>query len=69
LFCEVLEMSYDDCLVTDESEIDFFITEESPDDLDERFRMRYGFALEEVESGNLVEILERIARERAWRRP
>lgn len=64
LFTEILEMSYDECLITDESDIGFFITEETPEDYEERFRARYGFDLAEVESGVLVEILARIAAER-----
>ena len=64
LFIEIFEMSCDDCLVTDESDVDFFITEETPDDYEERFRARYGFALEDVTSGLLIDVLCRISADR-----
>lgn len=64
LFSEVLEMSYDACLVTDESELHHFITDDTPDDYEARFHARYGFELSEVDRAPLVEILARIAAQR-----
>ena len=64
LFSEVLETSFDECLVTDESDLRFFITEETPDDYEERFRTLYGFELGAMENGPIIEILKRIAKDR-----
>ena len=61
LFSEILEMSFDDCLVTDESDLRDFITDETPDDYEQRFSEYYGFDLAEIGGTRIVDVLERIA--------
>lgn len=60
-FAEILEISYDDCLVTDESELGHFLTDETPPDLKDRFRKRYEFQLPSDDTVRIVELLRRIA--------
>ncbi len=64
LFSEILEMSFDDCLVTDELELRDFLTDEMPDDYEQRFSESYGFDLNAIGGTRIVEILERIAEQR-----
>ena len=57
----MLDISFDECLVTDESLIDDFLNEESPNDFEQRFREKYGFELSDVGSDVIVRILSKIA--------
>lgn len=59
-FSEILETSFDDCLVTDESDLRDFVTDETPDDYKQRFREHYGFELDEIGGTRIVDVLERI---------
>jgi len=67
-FSEVLEMSFDDCLVTDESDLGSFLTEDTPVDYEQRFRDKYGFDLEAVGGDLIVKIAAHIARTRTQAR-
>jgi hypothetical protein len=62
--CAAVSAIYDDCLVTDESELHDFITDETPPDFEERFASRYGFALSDDDDLRVVRILGRIADQR-----
>jgi len=59
-FASVLEIDFDDCLVTDESYLHDFITDENEAFYKQRALELYGIDLDEP-SDNLVAILERIA--------
>jgi hypothetical protein len=62
LFSDVLDMSLDDCLVTDESCLCFFITDETPPDYAERFFAKYGFEVKRYHL--IIDTLRDIARMR-----
>lgn len=64
LFSEVIEMSYYDCLVTDESCICDFITEDTPVDYLERFSQKYGFELANVHT-RIADLVLAIAHNRS----
>jgi hypothetical protein len=64
LFSEVIGMSYYDCLVTDESCLCDFITEDTPVDYQERFRQKYGFELATVHT-RIADLARAIAHNRA----
>ena len=61
---DILEMSYDDCLVTDESCLCDFLTEETPQDYAERFRVKYGFELPNVRHTRIADVVREIAHRR-----
>lgn len=66
LFSDILAISFDDCLVTDESCLCFFVADETPDDYAERFRAKYGFDLVHAP---IVETLREIAQRRREDQP
>jgi hypothetical protein len=59
-FASVLETDFDECLVTDESCLHDFVTDETPRDYEERARALYGIEL--PKHALLVDVLARIDR-------
>jgi hypothetical protein len=60
-FAKILEMDYEECLVTDESSMWDFHSEESDDHLHEQIAKVYGVDTRDIKGANIVTILERIA--------
>lgn len=59
-FERILELNYDECLVTDESSLWDFHTEESNAPLHEQIWLASGVDVSDIASGNLVLIFERL---------
>jgi hypothetical protein len=59
-FSEVIGMDYADCIITDESSIWDFHAEADNESYFERIVEVYGVNVRDIESGNIVEILERL---------
>ena len=59
-FSEILGLDYADCLITDESELGDFRVEATSDLFYDRIAEVYGVNVRDIESGNIVEIMERL---------
>lgn len=64
-FNKVLQIDYNNCFISDESSLWDFHTEASNATLNERIKQVYGVDVADIESGNLVQIFERIRGDRA----
>jgi len=64
-FEKILAMNYNECLVTDESSLWDFHSEETNEEYQRRILEVYGTDVSDIESGNLVRIFERI-RAQGW---
>ena len=62
VFADILEIGYDECLVTDESCVCDFITDETPSDYAERFRSAYELDL--PKHARVADLVREIARSR-----
>jgi len=61
---ELVGMSYDDCLVTDESCLCDVVTDDTPPDYVDRFAHQYGFELPNGMHTRIAEIVRSIATRR-----
>jgi hypothetical protein len=59
-FPVILEMAYEDCIITDESSLWDFHGEETNDEYHRRVLEHYAVEISDIQSGNLVEIFKRI---------
>jgi hypothetical protein len=59
-FPAILDMAYEDCLITDESSLWDFHGDETNDEYYRRILDQYTVDVSDIQSGNLVEILRRI---------
>ena len=59
-FERILDMDYNDCLITDESSLWDFHTERSNEPFYSKILEVYGINVSDVESGNLARIFQRI---------
>jgi hypothetical protein len=59
-FPTILEMAYEDCIITDESSLWDFHSDDTNEEYHRRIREHYAIDVSGIESGNLVEILKRI---------
>jgi hypothetical protein len=59
-FEKILAMNYNECLVTDESSLWDFHSEETNEEYHRKIMEVYGTDVSDIESGNLVRIFERI---------
>ena len=59
-FPPILEMAYEDCIITDESSLWDFHGDETNDEYHRRILDHFGIDVSDITSGNLVEIFKRI---------
>jgi hypothetical protein len=59
-FAAILKIPYEDCIITDESSLWDFHSENTNDQYQRRILERYGVDVADIKSGNLVEIFKRI---------
>ena len=63
-FARIFDMDRDDCLITDESSLWDFHSEETNEPFYSRILQAYGIDVSDVETGNLAKIFQRIAEAR-----
>ncbi|MEW6609694.1 MAG: hypothetical protein AB1414_19990 [bacterium] len=59
-FKQILAMNYDECLITDESSLWDFHSEETNEEYHRKIAEVYGVDVSDIKNGNLVQIFKRI---------